>query len=542
MKHSLFITLLAILYSAGFPDTAISDTLKIVHFDVGKGDATLIVSPDGTTVLIDAGSETVTGDSIAQLISGYLTGHGITSLDYTIATHFHQDHINAFIPLFNDYGYLPQTAFDRGAPGVDSSWYNCGCYDDYIEYVENASVRDSIFAGDLIDLGDGAVLTVIYANGVFINGREDNLRYQHYFENIRCVCLLLEYGSFRYVVAGDLTGTGGFVGDKETPAAALIGDIDVFQVNHHGGNSSTNQNWLDLLRPEAAVVSNNYSMVSQNVLDRIDDCETMQSLYHTEDSANLGVKSIVVGGNVIIETDGLEYYTAAGDSFSLADVPSVAVTATPDPLHVIIPPGGGTFSYELALTNNTGETAVFDVWTKWHYQGVWHTSFGPQQLTLPPYGSITRTRTASLPGGVNPGNYAYEVRVGNHPDTVWHASSFPVWKSPADDALATAGLINDPKEIQVTPNEPEKYSPSLSTHPNPFNPVTTITFTLTEPGRARLSIYDVSGRLTAELLNDYRTAGEHHLTFDGFALPSGIYFVTLQTPRTTITRKFLLIK
>nr|MBC8276613.1 hypothetical protein [FCB group bacterium] len=76
MKHSLFITLLAILYSAGFPDTAKSDPLKIVHFDVGKGDATLIVSPDGTTVLIDAGSETVTGDSIAQLINDYLTGQG----------------------------------------------------------------------------------------------------------------------------------------------------------------------------------------------------------------------------------------------------------------------------------------------------------------------------------------------------------------------------------------------------------------------------------------------------------------------------------
>ena len=78
--------------------------------------------------------------------------------------------------------------------------------------------------------------------------------------------------------------------------------------------------------------------------------------------------------------------------------------------------------------------------------------------------------------------------------------------------------------------------------PNPFADATSIRFALAEAGRARLSVWDVSGQQVALLTDGVRTAGEHEIPFDAGALPSGLYFARLQTPggsdtfKLTITR------
>jgi hypothetical protein len=65
-------------------------------------------------------------------------------------------------------------------------------------------------------------------------------------------------------------------------------------------------------------------------------------------------------------------------------------------------------------------------------------------------------------------------------------------------------------------------------YPNPFNPTTGIRFQIPGVSEVRLSVYDLLGREVAVLVNGRMGAGAHEVTFDGSALPSGVYFYRLQ--------------
>ncbi|MDZ7797848.1 MAG: alpha-amylase family glycosyl hydrolase [Candidatus Marinimicrobia bacterium] len=74
-------------------------------------------------------------------------------------------------------------------------------------------------------------------------------------------------------------------------------------------------------------------------------------------------------------------------------------------------------------------------------------------------------------------------------------------------------------------------------HPNPFNSVTNIAYTLTADSRVELSLYDIGGRKVRELVNAYQQAGEYRLQFDAAELSSGVYFYTLRSGRHSDTKK-----
>jgi hypothetical protein len=79
-------------------------------------------------------------------------------------------------------------------------------------------------------------------------------------------------------------------------------------------------------------------------------------------------------------------------------------------------------------------------------------------------------------------------------------------------------------------------------YPNPFNPVTTISFSLAERSPVKLAVYDLAGREVASLLNEERDAGKYAVTFDGGALPTGVYFYQLQAGSFAAVRKLILMK
>jgi hypothetical protein len=78
--------------------------------------------------------------------------------------------------------------------------------------------------------------------------------------------------------------------------------------------------------------------------------------------------------------------------------------------------------------------------------------------------------------------------------------------------------------------------------PNPFNPSTTISFTLPDAGKVNLCVYDISGRLVSKLANGWRDAGVHEVTFNGLNLVSGVYVYRLQAGDYTASGKMVLIK
>lgn len=82
----------------------------------------------------------------------------------------------------------------------------------------------------------------------------------------------------------------------------------------------------------------------------------------------------------------------------------------------------------------------------------------------------------------------------------------------------------------------------LGNHPNPFNPTTTIEFSLGETGSATLSVHDLAGRRIATLLQGTTEAGVHQVAFDATALPSGVYFSRLEAGGQSMVARMLLVK
>jgi hypothetical protein len=88
---------------------------------------------------------------------------------------------------------------------------------------------------------------------------------------------------------------------------------------------------------------------------------------------------------------------------------------------------------------------------------------------------------------------------------------------------------------------PNYYSLSQN-YPNPFNPSTTIKYTLPVSENVKLSVYDITGREVAVLVNEYKTSGIYEVNFDASKLASGVYFYKIQAGEFTATKKMLLVK
>jgi hypothetical protein len=92
--------------------------------------------------------------------------------------------------------------------------------------------------------------------------------------------------------------------------------------------------------------------------------------------------------------------------------------------------------------------------------------------------------------------------------------------------------VSLPKEALLHPN-----------YPNPFNPSTTLSFTLPEAAVVRLSVADMLGRRQAVLIDGVLLpAGTHRRIFTSTVLPSGMYLYRLETPTASYSRKMLLLR
>jgi ligand-binding sensor domain-containing protein len=78
--------------------------------------------------------------------------------------------------------------------------------------------------------------------------------------------------------------------------------------------------------------------------------------------------------------------------------------------------------------------------------------------------------------------------------------------------------------------------------PNPFNPVTQISYSLPNSGQVSLNIFDITGQKIATLVNKYQSAGSYQVYFDGTHFPSGILFYRLQIGKQLLTKQMLLLQ
>ena len=286
-KKTIFLLIIILLISRQLR----AQDLEVHVINVGQGDCLLIKSPTGKTCLIDAGNN---GKGISAVVP-YLSILGLTSLDYVIASHYHSDHIGGLdevISGLGDNSNISIAAYDRGGS------YTTDTYDDYVTAI--GSKRTTIIPGQSIDLGGDAKLYCIAANGFISNGQI----YSGTSENPKSVVLTLEYKCFQMFLGGDSeAGIENYLGP-------IVGDVDIYKVNHHASGTSSSEDFVKMLRPEVSIIcvgnNNTYGHPNSNTLSLLAE---NSYIYQNETGVEAPPtdKGIVVNGNFKIVTNGYTY-------------------------------------------------------------------------------------------------------------------------------------------------------------------------------------------------------------------------------------------
>jgi beta-lactamase superfamily II metal-dependent hydrolase len=248
--------------SGSVPCTAAAPSpkpLQIYFIDVEGGQATLIVSPSGQSLLVDTGWPGYEGRDADRILAAAHQA-GIQQLDYVLITHYHRDHVGG-VPQLVD-GIKVGTFVDHG-PNLEDSEVTRVDYAAYEKAIaghahvvvkpgwglpmKGLEVRVLSAAGDHITKplpGAGE------ANPYCKSGPAEA---EDATENARSVGVLITYGKFRFLDLGDLTKK------KEMEIACpnnLLGTVDLFLVTHHGADLSNPKPLVWALHPRVAVIDN----------------------------------------------------------------------------------------------------------------------------------------------------------------------------------------------------------------------------------------------------------------------------------------------
>jgi ligand-binding sensor domain-containing protein len=117
-------------------------------------------------------------------------------------------------------------------------------------------------------------------------------------------------------------------------------------------------------------------------------------------------------------------------------------------------------------------------------------------------------------------------------NNVWICASEGVW------VYNPQGIVKAKENSTVIPKSIALYQ----NFPNPFNPFTKIKYFVKKDGCVTLSIYDIRGRKIKSFINNRQNTGEYEIVFDGSGLSSGIYFYTLESEDSKITKSMILLK
>ena len=262
LLEACFCLLLILLVASTLAPNALSypaRPLQVYAIDVEGGQATLLVSPSGESLLIDAGWPGFNGRD-ADRIADAAKSAGVSNIDYLLITHYHRDHV----------GGVPQLAarmkigtFVDHGPNQEDSDVTREDFSTYERVVGNAR-RLIVKPGDEIPI-KGITVQVLTAAGERIAKPLPRAGQVNPFcasepqpeadatENARSVGVLITYGAFRFLDLGDLTKK------KELELVCpnnLIGTVDLYLVTHHGFNQSNAKAIVQALHPRVAIMDN----------------------------------------------------------------------------------------------------------------------------------------------------------------------------------------------------------------------------------------------------------------------------------------------
>jgi beta-lactamase superfamily II metal-dependent hydrolase len=257
--------------------------LRVDFVAVGQGDAALVTSPVGKTVLIDGGPRQAADELVA-----FLRGRDAGPLDLVLLTHRHEDHLGGLTEVIERRG--TRMFLDALAPPGQE--HGTPLYQRLVAALERRRIPvRQAEAGRTIDLGGSARLVLLAPPAAPIVGSRSDV-------NANSVVARLEYGRVRVLFAADAEAA------TERWLLAQGADLraSVLKVAHHGSRHSSTPAFLDAVAPRVAVLSlgagNRYRHPAPETLARLA-------------RANIRVYRTDVDGTITLETDGeaLDFHT-----------------------------------------------------------------------------------------------------------------------------------------------------------------------------------------------------------------------------------------
>lgn len=248
------------LIVAGLAVAVQAQPLRMVFVDTEGGQATLIVTPRGESLLVDAGFPGNNGRDSDRIVAA-ARRLGLQKIDYLLITHYHLDHVGgvpevaAKIPIgiFIDHG--DNTEQSPQARALEQA---------YRKVLASGAKRLTVRPGDVVPLR-GVRVEIVAARGERITkplkgaGKPNPLcgqaerRADDPTENARSIGFVLTYGRFRFADLGDLTW------NRELELACpqhRIGPVDLYLTSHHGFDQSGCPQLVHGMRPRVAIMNN----------------------------------------------------------------------------------------------------------------------------------------------------------------------------------------------------------------------------------------------------------------------------------------------
>ncbi|GAA5514896.1 hypothetical protein Dcar01_03660 [Deinococcus carri] len=226
MRHVL--TLATLSLGLASAQAAAPGALIIRFLDVGQGDAVLITSPEGKSVLYDGGRS-------EPRLQALLNLYNVQSLDLVAASHADSDHITGLIPAVRLF--KPKFFLNNGLAGTTQTWNRL------VTAAQQAGTQGLVARDQTINLGSVKLTVLAPPAGMPRNE-----------QNLNSVGLLVQYGKFHALMTGD-SETAETVGWLKKYPASALGPIDVYKSIHHGAKNGDNAAWLAAVRPRNVVIS-----------------------------------------------------------------------------------------------------------------------------------------------------------------------------------------------------------------------------------------------------------------------------------------------